>query len=125
MGLMVTVYSKPVSLLCRRDCTVADTYLPPSFKHVSNLHNSSIAPWSLGLDEKEGRLPFAIPYVVCKKCIQKGMDAKTISIQIWVYERMQLDTTTWCKCPFELAVGCTCVMKKQQSPQDTNAVHCL
>lgn len=69
-------------------------------------------------ESKEGREPFHIWKAECRDGCKipnmPNMVPKTIVVEISVYQRLhqaQPNNTRWCKCPYELAVGCTCVNK--------------
>ncbi|KAM6929967.1 interleukin-17A-like [Lycodopsis pacificus] len=104
LGLMGTVYSSP---LCDPGCKPATGKCSLDFKHVSELEHSSVAPWNISKNTEADRLPEHIDYADCKDCTVKHMVAKPIFLQIFVYRKR--DNNEWCKCPFDLAVGCTCV----------------
>ncbi|KAM8863825.1 uncharacterized protein AB9W97_018452 [Spinachia spinachia] len=109
-GLVAMVCSRNV---CGPGCKHTTKFCQPDFKHVSDLRHSSVAPWKLRLNETEGREPAIIPYADCTSCNVENMIAKPIVLQISVYHVVRWDNhNTWCKCPFNLAVGCTCVSKQ-------------
>ena len=60
----------------------------------------------------EGREPEMIQYAMCKNCTLRDMVAKPIYLQISVYKRVRQPNDAWCRCPFKLAVGCTCVTRQ-------------
>lgn len=69
-------------------------------------------------ESKEGREPFHIWKAECRDGCKipnmPNMVPKTIVVEISVYQRLHQahpNNTRWCKCPYELAVGCTCVNK--------------
>lgn len=57
-------------------------------------------------DSAEGREPKFIQRAVCSTCTVEHMVAKPIYLKIQVYQRAG---GGWCRCPYELPVGCTCV----------------
>lgn len=61
-------------------------------------------------NSKAGREPETILQAVCLPCSVKDMEARPIFLQIQVYER--IGTHEYCSCPFDLAVGCTCVARE-------------
>ncbi|KAM9829934.1 uncharacterized protein ACBT44_005028 [Syngnathus typhle] len=110
--LLGTVCSKP---LCPNKCTSSPKFQRTHFQHVSDLGGSSVAPWELTWNFSEGREPEIIEHAVCKNCTVAHMVAKPIYIQIPVYKRIRNKPhDIWCKCPYELAVGCTCVTAQKE-----------
>ncbi|KAF3860805.1 hypothetical protein F7725_001060 [Dissostichus mawsoni] len=104
--LMGTVCGIPV---CKHPCERTIVYNELSFKHISEFQDSSVAPWEMSIDTVSDRHPENILYAECKDCTLKNMDAKPIMIEVSVYHN--ITGPAWCKCPFNLAVGCTCVQK--------------
>ncbi|KAK9515235.1 hypothetical protein VZT92_025896 [Zoarces viviparus] len=102
---MGTVYS---SLVCDPGCKPAtkNCYLDIRVRE-SELQHSSVAPWIINKTTDGDRLPARIDYADCKDCTVEHMVAKPIFLQIFVYRKLY--NNTWCQCPFDLAVGCTCV----------------
>ncbi|XP_039878784.1 interleukin-17A-like [Simochromis diagramma] len=107
LGLMGTAFSSPV---CPQNCNYAQHYHRQYFTHVSDLHNSSVAPWKLQNNSKAGREPQTIKEAKCMPCSVENMVARPIFVQIQVYE--SIGEHGYCSCPFDLAVGCTCVAKE-------------
>ena len=65
---------------------------------------------------EDGRVPHTIKTATCKKCSIEGMDSEPIKIQIYVYRMTAAGTPDhWCRCPYDIAVGCTCVRREQSS----------
>ncbi|KAF3860800.1 hypothetical protein F7725_001055 [Dissostichus mawsoni] len=107
--LMGTVCGIPV---CKHPCERTIVYNELSFKHISEFQDSSVAPWEMSIDTVSDRHPENILYAECKDCTLKNMDAKPIMIEVSVYHN--ITGPAWCKCPFNLAVGCTCVQKRYE-----------
>ncbi|CAB1434958.1 unnamed protein product [Pleuronectes platessa] len=108
VGLMGAACSPVIS--CPEGCSNS-TYTYQYVKLVSDLHNNSVAPWELKEDKVPGREPEIISYAHCMGCIN-DMIVKTIYVQIYIYQTVGVgDNQLWCRCPFELAVGCTCLKK--------------
>lgn len=59
-------------------------------------------------DTVAGREPESIQNAECTVCTVPGMIAKPITFQIHVY-KLDKDNKTWKRCPYDVAVGCTCV----------------
>ncbi|MEQ2226476.1 hypothetical protein ILYODFUR_027857, partial [Ilyodon furcidens] len=109
--LMGTVRSHPA---CPPSCSQAKHYHRQFIRHVSDLYDSSIAPWSLQPlpNSEDGDELNNIQMAVCETCTVKDMIAKPIYIEISVFKRVRNGTQhDYCQCPYELAVGCTCVQK--------------
>ncbi|KAM3617321.1 uncharacterized protein V6R79_004820 [Siganus canaliculatus] len=96
--------------VCPAGCEPSSIHHQPHFKHVSELQASSVAPWSLVTNTSEDREPQHITHAVCEKCTVADMTAKPIYIKISVYQKVRGTPDFWCKCPYELAVGCTNAM---------------
>ncbi|KAG7224316.1 hypothetical protein INR49_000559 [Caranx melampygus] len=113
--LMGTALGAPV---CPKDCEIGNIthYNELYFEHVPQHQHTLTAPWDLTEDVEEGREPSVILRAKCKGCTVPMMTAKPIHLRIYVYQRIQnTDLSTndvWCKCPYDLAVGCTCVKEK-------------
>ncbi|TMS16766.1 40S ribosomal protein S21 [Larimichthys crocea] len=110
LGLIAAVCSNPIS--CPADCEETDHFQQAEFRHVSDLEDSSVAPWRLVNESKEGREPFHIWKAECRDGCKipnmPNMVPKTIVVEISVYQRLHQahpNNTRWCKCPYELAVG--------------------
>ncbi|KAK5863969.1 hypothetical protein PBY51_000948 [Eleginops maclovinus] len=98
---------------CKPDCELTSEYHRSDFKHISEFQNSSVAPWKMSVDAVDNREPSFIEYAECKDCTLKNLVSKPIMIQVFVFEKIRIMTgSAWCKCPFNLAVGCTCVEKQ-------------
>lgn len=80
-------------------------------------------------DSKEGREPKFIQKAVCNKCAVEHMVARPILLKIQVYQRShQINSGHWCRCPYDLAVGCTCVNQQPEWPANTSVYftsHCV
>uniref|UniRef100_A0A1A7Z9R1 Interleukin 17a/f1 n=1 Tax=Nothobranchius furzeri TaxID=105023 RepID=A0A1A7Z9R1_NOTFU len=98
---------------CGEDCYHANRRETQYFKHVSDLWNSSVAPWTLQNRPNVGGQYGSIQEAVCTTCQIENMIAKPIKVQISVLRRMAAGTDhIWCRCPTEVTVGCTCVRKQ-------------
>ncbi|TNN80055.1 hypothetical protein EYF80_009706 [Liparis tanakae] len=70
----------------------------------------------MSVDSTAGREPSLIHFAKCKNCTVKHMISKPIFIQVSVYHMIRNgNDPTWCQCPFNLAVGCTCVKHQHKS----------
>lgn len=57
----------------------------------------------------EGREPSNIREAECESCTVEGLVAKAIYVQIQVHHKPRNKSDGWCRCPYNVAVGCTCV----------------
>ncbi|KAI4823280.1 hypothetical protein KUCAC02_011875 [Chaenocephalus aceratus] len=76
--LMGTVCGIPV---CTHPCERTSVYSELSFKHISELQDSSVAPWKMSIDTASDRNPEHILFAECKECTLKNMVAKPIMLQ--------------------------------------------
>lgn len=77
------------------------------------VHGHLFFPYFPRDDSTEGREPKFIQKAVCKECTVEHMVARPILLKIQVYQRSHKKSSShWCRCPYDLAVGCTCVNKQ-------------
>lgn len=60
--------------------------------------------------ELPGMLPPRITYAECKGCFKSDLISKTIFLEVVIFKKTG---TSWQRCTYELAVGCTCVERPQ------------
>ncbi|XP_029361669.1 interleukin-17F-like [Echeneis naucrates] len=97
--------------ICAPDCehVITNTTNLSLFRHVSELDNSSVAPWTLNVTTDNQRFPASIRSAVCRNCLLDGMVSKPIMLEIYIYKMVDQRLNSWCQCPLQIAVGCTCV----------------
>ncbi|KAK2851980.1 hypothetical protein Q5P01_008256 [Channa striata] len=105
LALMGTAWSSPVPNLGHHGkCYKAtnNSYLTNNFKHVSDLHNSSVAIWNISRKAIENTYPeVTVHYANCIRCTEPGLIIKPIIFQVSIYKRE--NDNLW-RCPYDLEV---------------------
>ncbi|KAM9751171.1 uncharacterized protein ACNS7B_008086 [Menidia menidia] len=111
VALLVLMAAIGISIGCKEGCTATKKYENQYFRLIPELSQSSVAPWTLKrTNHKNGRMLKNFQYAECTSCRVQGLVAKEIFLEVSLFERVRNGTEFYyCRCPYKLAVGCTCV----------------